>query len=68
MVGVKTNVDGTGRYRTCTSCFHDGTGRLIQIITTGRDGNWKLSRADGGVLFFSGRDGTIHTTFHDETG
>ena len=30
-------LDGTGRYRRMTVLFHDGTGREIKIVTTGRD-------------------------------
>ena len=36
-VGVNF-VDGTGSYSTMTFFFHDGTGRSIKIVTTGRDG------------------------------
>lgn len=38
MVGVKF-LDGTGRHSTLDRFVHDGTGRLLNIITMGRDGN-----------------------------
>ena len=70
----------TGPYSTMTFFFHDGTGRQIKIVMTGRDGKQKLSRGDGTVnkncldgtgryiYSFFRRYGTVHIIFHDGTG
>ena len=40
-----------------TFLFHDGTGRHIKIITTGRDGFFFCSKGRDGYFFIARRDG-----------